>query len=235
MELVQKDGPIVLFATPAYGAQVSVDYHTSMLATYNRLWGAGIECDTFIPAGHQWVDVARNQCVDYFKTALSPKGNRFTDILFMDADQGWDSKTIERIVRADKPVVAALPPLKGDKLKFHSDGLTGVIDGHLMQAKYAGTGLMRIKREVFDRVDAAHPDLQDLMKGPYPWPHVPYFQTGNTKFGKLGEDVFFCHLLQAMGEYVWIDSDVNFRHFGAKRWEGNLYEHLRDTGVLRTA
>jgi hypothetical protein len=222
--------PIVLFATPTFDKSVSVDFHTSMLATYARLWKAGIECDSYIVAGNQWVDTARNQAVDYFL-----KGSIFTDLVFIDSDQGWDSKVIERIVRDPHAVVAACPPKKSDEVGFHSDGLTGVIEGHLFQSLYAGTGLMRIKREVFGRIEKAHPDLKDLMKGIYPWPHMPYFQTGNTKYGKVGEDVYFCLMLREMGEYVWIDSDVDFRHFGMKRWEGNLYEHLRNTGVLKSA
>jgi hypothetical protein len=223
--------PVVLFATPTFDKSVSVDFHSSMLGTYARLWKAGIACDSYVVAGHQWVDVVRNQCVDYF---LNHEVG-FTHLVFIDSDQGWDSAVIERIVRDPHLVVAACPPKKSDKLGFHSDGITGVIEGHLFQAEYAGTGLMSIRREVFARLDEAHPDLRELTQGEFSWPHTPYFQTGNTKYGKLGEDVFFCRLVRALGEYIWIDSDVNFRHFGHKRWEGNLFEHLVSTGVLKTA
>jgi hypothetical protein len=229
---MESSGPVVLFATPTFDKSVSVDYHTSMLATYAKLWKAKIACDSYVVAGHQWVDVVRNQCVDYFLNHEV----KFTHLVFIDSDQGWDANVIERIVRDPHAVVAACPPKKSDQLSFHSDGMTGVIEGHLFQAQYAGTGLMSIRREVFARLDKAHPDLADLTgDGPYDWPHTPYFQTGNTKYGKLGEDVFFCRLVRAIGEYIWIDSDVNFRHFGHKRWEGNLYEHLVKTGVLSVA
>jgi hypothetical protein len=223
--------PVVLFATPTFDKTVSVDFHTSMLGTYAKLWKAGIPCDSHVVAGHQWVDVARNQSVDHFLNTAE-----FTDLVFIDSDQGWDPKVIERIVRDPHLVVCALPPKKTDERDFHMGGLTGKIEGHLFEGKWAGTGLMRIKREVFAMIDARHPDLKELMKpkGGIPgWPHTPYFQTGNTKYGKMGEDVFFCNLVRDVGEFIWIDSDVNFTHIGKKRWTGNLYEHLVDTGRLK--
>ena len=224
--------PIVLFATPTFDKSVSVDFHTSMLGTYAALWKAGIACDSHIVAGNQWVDTARNEAVAYF---LKDPG--FTDLVFIDSDQGWDPKVIERIVRDTHAVVSALPPKKSDPVTYHMNGLTGVIEGHLFQSIEAGTGLMRIKREVFSRLDEKHPDLAELKNpkgGLQGWPHTPYFQTGNTKYGKLGEDVFFCRLIREIGEFIWIDSDVTFTHCGQKRWKGNFYEHCVETGLLRT-
>ena len=225
--------PTVLFATPTFDKTVSVDFHSSMMGTWYRLWRAGIVCDSHIVAGHQWVDVARNQAVHEFLT--NPLG--FTDLVFIDSDQGWDPKVIERIVRDPHLVVSALPPKKGDIPDYHMKGMTGKIEGGLFQALWAGTGLMRIKREVFAMIDDAHPDLKEQMRpkcGIPGWPHMPYFQTGNTKYGKTGEDVFFCNLVRELGEFIWIDSDVDFTHVGLKRWRGNLFDHLVSTGLLKT-
>lgn len=221
--------PVVLFATPTFDKTVSVDFHTSMLGTYARLWKAGIPCDSHIIAGNQWVDTARNEAVGYF--LAHPE---FTDLCFIDADQGWDPSTLERIVRDPHAVVSALPPKKSEPITYHMNGLTGVIEGHLFQSIEAGTGLMRIKRDVFARLEEKHPDLAALTQGPFPWPHTPYFQTGNTKYGRLGEDVFFCRLLREINEFIWIDSDVTFTHCGQKRWRGNFYEHCVETGLLKT-
>lgn len=224
--------PTVLFATPTFDKSVSVDFHTSMLGTCGRMMKARIGMDVYMAVGHQWVDVARNQSVDHFL-----KHPEFTDLLFIDSDQGWDPNAIERIVRDPHLVVCALPPKKGDIPDYHMKGMTGVIEGGLFQALWAGTGLMRIKREVFAMLDKAHPDLKELTKpkcGIPGWPHTPYFQTGNTKYGKTGEDVFFCNLVRDLGEYIWIDSDVTFTHVGHKRWRGNLYEHCVETGLLKT-
>lgn len=220
---------VVLLATPTFDKSVSVDFHTSMLGTYSELWKAGIPCDSHLVAGNQWVADARNESVHYFLTA--PVG--FTDLIFIDADQGWDPAAVIRSLTYDEGVVCSLPPKKCDPPTFHSNALTGVIEGRLFQALEAGTGCMRIKREVFERMDKSFPELQDLMKGQFAWPHTPYFQSGNTQYGKVGEDIFFCRQLLAMGEYVWIDSDVTFTHRGSKAWKGNFYDHCVSTGLLK--
>jgi hypothetical protein len=232
MELAKTDDrvkPVVLFATPTFDKAVSVDFLTSMLGTVVELTKHGIEWSFRSIAGNQFIDLARNELVDYF--LKSPEG--FTDLVFIDADQGWDPKVVPRILRYAQPVVAALPPKKCDPPTFHSNAITGRIENGLFQALEAGTGFMRIKREVFERMDKAFPALAALREQDFGWPHTPYFQSGNTIYGRLGEDIFFCRQLVAMGEFLWIDSDVTFTHRGSKAWKGNFYEHCVNTGLLK--
>jgi hypothetical protein len=189
-----------------------------------------------VRTGLQFIDLSRNELVDYFLKSTED----FTDLFFIDADQGWDAKAIIRMLSHPQGVVCALPPKKCDPPTFHSNALTGVNNNGLFQALEAGTGCMRIKREVFEAMDKAYPDLQTDPHGrpvgdPFSWPHTPYFQIGMGKYGWCGEDMFFCRQLVAMGEYLWIDSDVTFTHRGSKAWTGNFYEHLVDTGLLRKA
>lgn len=179
--------------------------------------------------GNQFIDIARNKLVEHFLN--SPEG--FTDLVFIDADQGWDAKVLPRILSYKQGVVAALPPKKEEVPRFHSNAITGRIENGLFQALEAGTGFMRIKREVFEAMDKAFPELAQMVDKENGWPDTPYFQRGNTKYGGwLGEDIFFCRQLVAMGEFVWIDSDVTFTHRGSKVWEGNFYEHAVKTGML---
>lgn len=230
MEAVHKDGCVVLFATPTFEKAVSVDFHTSMLDTVSVCIKHRIPFGCRLIAGNQFIDVARNKLVKYFLE--SEEG--FTDLIFIDADQGWDANVIPRILKYSQGVVAALPPKKEEKPTFHSNALTGVIQNGLFQALEAGTGFMRIKREVFESMDKEFPDLAQMIDKDNGWPDTPYFQRGNTKYGGwLGEDIFFCRQLVSMGEYVWIDSDVTFTHRGSKVWKGNFYDHAVETGLLR--
>lgn len=203
-----------------------------MLSTITEMVKLRIPYGFRAVAGNQFVDVARNELVNYFLT--SPEG--FTDLLFMDADQGWDAKALVRLFGYSQGVVAALPPLKCDPPAFVSEAITGVIEDGLFQSYQAGTGCLRIKREVFERMDEKYPDLRELTQQKNSWPHTPYFQRGNTKYGFLGEDIFFCRQWTEMGEWVWIDADVSFTHHGGRIWKGNLYDHLIATGkLLKTA
>jgi hypothetical protein len=228
MELVTKDPtPVVLFATPVHGGWVSMDYAACMFATQAEMARRRIPCAVRMIAGRYWTDIARNELVDYFlKSDLG-----FTDLFFIDADEGWDEKVIPRFLRYRQDVVAGLPPKKCDEEQYHSNAITGVIEDGLFQALEAGTGFMRIRRSVFERMDKAF-DFKPLMEGEAGWPHTPYFQSGNTPYGRIGEDIFFCRQMCAMGEFVWIDSDVNFVHRGDKAWQGNFYEHAVKTGML---
>jgi hypothetical protein len=235
MELVATNGgqaPVVLFATPTFEKSVSVDYHASMLDTQTECVKHRIAFGSRLIAGNQFIDVARNTLVDHFLNSE----DHFTDLVFIDADQGWDAKAIPRILSHPQGVVAALPPKKCEEPSYHSNAITGKIENGLFQALEAGTGLMRIKREVFERMDAAFPELKQMIDKENGWPHTPYFQRGNTKYGGwLGEDIFFCRQLIAMGEFVWIDSDVTFTHRGSKVWKGNFYEHAVSSGLLKLA
>ncbi len=227
MELIEGTGQCVLFATPTFEKIVSVDHHTSMVATLGQCMRHRIAFDVEVLCGNQFIDLARNEIVDHF--LKSPRG--FTDLFFIDADQGWDAKAIIRMLSHPQGVVCALPPKKCDPPTFHMNALTGVIEGGLFQSLEAGTGCMRIKRDVFERMDSLL--AGEKVGGPFDWPHTPYFQTGMGKYGWVGEDIFFCRQLVAMGEYVWIDSDVTFTHRGSKAWKGNFYEHCVQTGLLK--
>lgn len=230
MEIVQKGrAPFVLFATPTFDKTVSVDFITSMLGTVAELQRHGVAWDARFIAGNQFIDLARNQLVAHFLKC------EYTDLFFIDADEGWDPKVVTRFLNYPQGVVCGLPPKKCDPPAFHSNALTGFIDGGLFQALEAGTGFMRIKRDVFARMDQAFPELERLRTQEFGWPDTPYFQSGNTQYGRLGEDIFFCRQMVAMGEHVWIDSDVTFTHRGSKVWRGNFYDHCIATGLLKGA
>lgn len=222
---------VVLFATPTRERSVSVDYHMAMLHTLHECNRHQIVWDSKILTGSPFLDKARNELVHHF---LTSEWN-FTDLVFIDDDEGWDAKVIPRILNHPQGVVCALPPKKCDPPTYHSNALTGTIENGLFQSLEGGTGFMRIKREVFERMDAAYPELKELTEQDVPWPHTPYFQDGNTKYGCIGEDIFFCRQLLAMGEHVWIDSDVTFTHRGSRAWKGNFYDHAVSTGLLKSA
>lgn len=232
MELVNSKRQVVLFATPAFESGVSVDFLVSMMDTQMICANNGIAFDFQIRVGNQFIDVVRNNLVDYFLKAPA----NFTDLIFIDSDQGWDANVIPRILGYSQGVVAALPPKKAETESFHDNYILHAIENSLFQAKEAGTGFMRIKREVFEAMDKAYPELAQMVEPKMGWPTTPYFQRGNTKYGGfLGEDIFFCRQLTQMGEYIWIDSDVTFTHRGSKAWKGNFYDYAVRSGKLRKA
>ena len=91
--------------------------------------------------------------------------------------------------------------------------MTGVIQDGLFQTLEIPTAFLRIKRSAFDKLSK------------------PYFKIGSNP-GDFGEDIYFCRRWVETGNYLWIDSDINFTHRGGKAWKGNFYEHCVKTGLL---
>jgi hypothetical protein len=113
--------------------------------------------------------------------------------------------------------------------------MTGKQEGMLLESHEAPTAFMRIKREVFEILDAAYPHYKDydtMERG------VPYFQTGyvkdpeSGKIGFMGEDIFFCRQWCKLGERIWLDPDVHFSHRGSSTWTGKHVDYCIETGKM---
>jgi hypothetical protein len=199
----------VFFATPSYDPNVCVDYCNSMLKAAVLLTSAGVKMEHYVHAGDIFIDKARNSIVEAFLDSAS------TDLIFVDADVGFDARVIPRLLLHKQAVVGGLVP-KRDKYKdevYHMNALTGVMEDGLMQSLELPTAFMRVKREVFGRLKK------------------PYFKIGATD-ADFGEDIYFCRKLRQIGEFCWIDSDISFTHRGTKAWTGNFYEHAIAEGFL---
>ena len=250
-----------LFITaPCFGNLVTVDFMQSMINTQS--WAA----EKHIPLRQYWlgqnaiITEARNRCVAEFLN----DNDHYSHLLFVDADVAFGMETLEKLFEADKDVAVAPYPNKSfdwawQEFRITNDpesdysmaGLTynvvfenqengkSVIqpdeDGFL-KVKRAPTGMMMIKREVFER----------LMGAPYPYRVEPYKDVKDTKnmFGffdvmtmksghRLGEDFAFCERVQAAGREIWILCTANMRHEGSAKFTGNFQEQIKTIALLR--
>ena len=200
----------VLFGTPTYDKQVSVDFNQSCVQTAILLTAQRIGMSQHLIAGNIFVDVARNEIVEHFLTQTSAES-----LIFVDADVGWDANVITRVLAHKQLVVAGLVPKRDAESdsNFHMNALTGVIEDGLFQTLEVPTAFMRIKRSAFDKLKK------------------PFFKTGSN-LKDWGEDTYFCRRWCETGEFLWIDSDIQFSHRGSKVWKGNFYEHCLKSGLL---
>lgn len=224
----------VMFATPTYDYQFSVEYVSSIMASSIYLTHKGIDARAKFIGGLCFIDIARNDLVRHFLATDC------TDLFFVDADVGFDYKAVERFLYHKPLVVAGLVPKKyskedADKPPFHDNAMTGKMEDGLLESYEAPTAFMRIKREVFEILDAAYPHYREygtMGRG------TPYFQTGYMKdpdTGKIsfmGEDIFFCRQWCKVGERLWIDPDIQFSHRGSHAWKGNHLEYCLEVGKL---
>jgi hypothetical protein len=180
----------VYVATPSYGALVSTGYVNGLLDLYDTAdrhgFGLGISFNSF----DSLITRARNTMVAEYLA-----DDRFTHMMWIDADIGFKGSDVVRLLLADRPVVAGVYPLKTDgwpldglsealpagstKADFRarfarypatacSDALEADANGFL-DVVYAPTGFMLIKREVFLKLANRFPELRynpDLVNRP---------------------------------------------------------------------
>lgn len=208
----------VFIATPTYDEWVCMEYSTSLFETGTYLAHAGICAYHSVAPGNPFLDLARNALVDKFLETDA------TDLLFVDADVGWDAHCVTRILSYPQLVVGGLVPKRDAKRddSYHQNAITGVISPEgLFQSLELPTAFMRVRREAFEKLKAVG----------YGSDERPFFKIGAKK-SEFGEDIYFNRRIADIGEHCWIDSDISFSHRGGRAWRGNFYDHCIKSGAL---
>lgn len=172
-------------------------------------------------ANDLYIDRSRNLCVDLFLK------QDCTDLVFVDADLGFDQNAILKLMKHDKPIIAGAYPLKKSgldfpiTLRFDIDYNCKCPETGLVYATRVPTGLMRIQRHVFETLkDITLTDEENVYQ---------FFRTGVVVEGDpnwWGEDSYFCKRWIDAGGEIFVEPDINFTHHGIQRFPGNYHEYL---------
>jgi hypothetical protein len=219
----------ILIATPIYDEQVMVSYHTSIVrlllafgrrrpdvAFDHRLQGTAV------------ISHARNAAA-----TLLLADKRYSHLLFIDGDMGFQPSLIERMLAFDQPVVGCIAPkrrlnypalatalrevedptearfLAQEYINHPGDFVVGPDGEHFIREGFVrvlrtGTGVMLLKRHVVEQLSEAFPELwADGLQGDY------------ESLGVLGGRVFqpFAENWQAAGG-LYVSEDFAF----CSRW-----------------
>jgi len=241
----QASRPVVVLATPCYGGLVNQAY---MISVCNLLRDASqglFTLDLMLSGRDALIPRARSTLVAAFLDH-SPA----THLLFVDADIAFTSDQFHRMLRFDKDFVAGLYPLKtidwdavparvvsGEKLDGAGLSYVGTllepperkVEDGFATAKYAGTGFQLIKRNVFEKLIAAHPELRFksihalAREAPKSSNLYALFdclidpETGEY----LSEDYAFCQRWRALGGEIWLDLKSKLTHVGSDNFKGD--------------
>ena len=258
----------ILIATPCTGETVTTEY----LRTVVKI---GAEAKRLNPSFD--FDLLTISMADIYKArnylaAQFIRHARFTHLLFVDSDMGFEPRLIEKMLRYDKPFTAAFYPFrKIDMARFHETsrkvdesglaerlaldfvsaasivgerraegGVAYRVDEGFVRTKEIGTGVMLLKREVFEKLRDAYPDLMG------PPNQSPYDQLGvsepvhqcftslRTDDGRyLSEDISFCWRWDRCGGQIWACVDEEITHFGQKAYKGAYIDRLKH-GMFQT-
>jgi hypothetical protein len=181
-----------------------------------------------------------------------------THLLFIDADITFQPEHVLRLLHFDKDFVAGMYPAKvldWDQLanrfgksreRLDEAGLEyvgGICRGtearsenNFVTGVYAGTGFQLIKRNVFQRMFEAYPNLQYKSLHAFPRPSQPspnlyalFDCMIDPETGVyLSEDYAFCRRWRAIGGEIWLDTTSKLTHTGPYAFRGNAAARFGD-------
>ena len=178
----------------------------------------------------------------------------FTHLLFIDADIGFEAKSLKRFLEYDKEVLCAPYPMKliswdmipklieeGKDyrnlchpyvLNFSNKGEIQIQKG-FAEVLDAATGFMLIKRSCFTKMKEAYPDLkyttdQIINNKEFESENTYlFFDTMKDDDGRyLSEDYAFSRRWQKIGGKIYADIGSKITHFGSYRYSGELWKHF---------
>ncbi|WP_345811484.1 hypothetical protein AAGS40_11565 [Paraburkholderia sp. PREW-6R] len=249
----------VYVATPSYGAVVTTGYALGLLDLHDVASEYGFGIRVNFNSFDSLVTRARNTMVAEFLA-----DERCTHLMWIDSDIGFKGADVVRLLQANRPVAAGVYPLKNDgwpvrglahplpagstKADFRaryasypavvrSAQLEEDADGFL-EALYAPTGFMLIRREVFTALIAEYPELHcrasfvgrpDLDAAEVANFVYAFFDTGidHETNMYLSEDYWFCRLIASIGITPVVDARSNLSHQGIATYEGDVARSLQ--------
>ncbi len=216
----------VMICTPVHG-DTKWQYTYSLFATMDICEQMGVAITLQFVVGSSNLPKARNELCAWFLQS------ECTDLLFIDADMGWDPNEVLRLLASEEPLVAVVGRRKspGDPswcvrlLPGSHLNLTQNAMG-FVEVLSVGTGMMRITRECLEKIVAARPDLKRKDPKMDPKAAAHYYKFFSFDDDDGGEDYHFCALWRSLGGKVWIDPDAPLTHVGDHEWKGRFGDAL---------
>ena len=257
-----KKPPLIFIATPMFGGQCNYMYMISLINLLTKLGQSGIPAMFEIAANESLITKARNILVEGFLKSQA------THLLFLDADLGFQADDVVRMVMADKDIIGG----QYAKKKINWDVVKGVVQNrpdipsHAINAVVAestfkplgdslsfninepvevesiATGLMLVKREVFEEMAAKMPEIEIISGGsetmdPKTMTRVTdahrkahaYFDVSIDPLTRAytSEDFTFCKRWRSLGGQIFLAPWTKTVHVGT-------YEYVCDLGAVAT-
>lgn len=171
----------IYLGMPMYGGMLSENTLHGILNLQQWVLTQDIQLRVQTMGNESLITRARNTIVSMFLDDTNYVG---THLLFIDADIGFNSDNIERLIRADKDIVCGIYPRKcihwdqvinavkknpditeeevsfkalGYNLNFEDPNNIRLTEGYC-EVMEAATGMMLIKRDVFKQMKKAYPE-----------------------------------------------------------------------------
>lgn len=219
----------VFLATPSYSG-VSSPFTYSLLHSLSALRGSGWTADWFHLEGNCHVDDARNYIVRAFLET------DYTDLVFLDADVGWQPDDLVKLLAFDRDVVAGIYPKKRDDADYPAQLVPGENwsdqDG-LLEAMRLPTGFLRISRNAIQTLYDQEPRKFIGTNDPDgSLPQAIIFERTYKDGRRISGDYSASDKLRAAGFKLYVDPEMRFTHQGMNEWGGCYGDWLRKKAGL---
>ena len=239
--------PYMMIATPCYGNMLVRGYLHSVMQLKELLQMNGIRVDVNTIGNESLITRARNYFISIFLAE-----EKYTHIMFIDADITFNPASILRMVQSDKDVVGGCYPHKsinwdqikklGDVENLEAKSHTYVVnilqlEGNKIQVtngfipvSYVGTGFMMIKRGVVEKMVEKFPetkyinDVRGYDRGNNSETFYALFDCFIDPISKryLSEDFAFCQRWLNMSGEIWADITCDLVHTGSYEFKGSF-------------
>lgn len=228
----------IFFATPCYGGLLTDQYHLSMFRLMNDLQRHQIS--------HQITTLRNESLITRGRNILSAMflDSPCTHLMFIDADIEFDGMDVIKLLRMNESIAVGAYPKKTLPIQYAInlkilDPTTGRVNrkNDSVEVLDASTGFFMIKREVFEKMMIAYPELHikndssiDPKLNKYCY---AFFDTGidPTDNRYLSEDYYFCRLWQKLKGSIWLNTSIKLNHVGSYTFEGDVSKIFKDTTI----
>ena len=217
--------PNILICTPCHSGKVDLNYHISVTLMGANLSRAGVDYALDYNVG-MTVDWARSRMASDFL-----KGP-YTHLLFIDDDMAFAADLPYRLLCENVDVVAVPYRRKTRDVLFnvrHGIRVKTMPDRpYMVGVESIATGMMMIRRNVFEKLAPTTPDFRYDDKGEtgklfFRHQLVDDEMVGGVSY--MGEDYWFCKTARDAGFDVWAYVDEEIGHIGSYAYDGKYSDH----------
>lgn len=208
---------------PCYGGMLLESTMTSLIKFILLAGRAGLNWSLDTMVNESLITRGRNNLM---AKMLSNKAA--THFMFIDADIRFDAESVLQMMAANKDIIAGMYPKKAYPISYNINLKPQTkIQGPLFTVDTAATGFLMYKREVYEKLIAAHPNTKyvddvGLGKQYEPNMYAIFDCIIDEKGHYLSEDWTFCRRASALGYDIWADSRVLLNHTGTHEFQGDL-------------
>jgi len=248
----------VMIATPCYGGQLSEGYLHGIMSVTQSAAKNNYRVHLNTMGNESLVTRARNTLVSQFLDADDANPDLFTHLMFIDSDIGFNGEAVTRLLESDYDIACGIYPRKSIDWKnvpnivkeFNDDMLEQralgynlnfadpkniEVDKGFTEVLDAATGFMLIKKEVFDKMKEAYPNLQytsDQIINNQRYSSKNCFAFFDCIIDEksnryLSEDYAFCRLWQKIGGKIHADLQSPLTHYGTYPFAGHVWTKFK--------